>query len=111
MSEKITIVLPDGRQIKRVMYGRYVANFSLCWVICGGVKFYIDYYDLNNTSNGLYRLDYCHKDEFLKIWTRIFYTDRPKVDKEHEHIIGVEGSSHDHEYNNIVVTNFIKVIR
>lgn len=38
-SEKITIVLPDGREIKRKMYSKYIANNSPVWVVVNGIDF------------------------------------------------------------------------
>jgi hypothetical protein len=109
--DKINIKLPDGRIIKRVLHTKYIANNSPVWVIVGGLKFSVDYYDLNNTNNNLYRLTYCYKDDFLKCWPRIFFTNRPKVDQKREHLIGVAGSTYDHEFNNIVVPMFFKCVK
>jgi hypothetical protein len=62
------IVLPDKRIIKRRIYSKYISNNSPSWVIVGGVKFYIDYYDLNNPTHkalgNLYKLNHCWQSDF-----------------------------------------------
>lgn len=102
----INITLPNNKVIRRRVYSRYVANNSPSWVIVGGVKF-----RFTQDMNGTYKLEGCYKSDFDKFWPRIFYTDRPKVHKGKEFILGVSGSCWDNDYYNIIVTNFFESVK
>lgn len=115
-NEKITIVLPDGREIKRKMYSRYIANNSPVWVVVNGINFYIDYPDLDNPVYGRYILSWCSQSEFTKKYSvdeYIIKGDNDFLSEGEQNILYVVNDFYDatNEYKNKIVHDFWKNVK
>lgn len=109
--EKITIVLPNGKEIKRVQYSKYIANNSPVWVIVKGIRFYIDYYNLNDMSDYRFILDCCVLDDFIKKYgEKYIYRSKSKYNE--TRLLHVENTKgYWNEYYNLINNNWFSDVK